>query len=255
NVQVSHAALKAAVRRHDPAAEAWACISLGATNALLGRNDQARPLYHRAIKIARATSDIPLLANCISNAADVWWQAGEVDRVEAALREEMDLRVDLGDDYGLAFCELNLGELYRGKALYEQSRSAYERSMRKLRAVGDRYGESLALHGLGCLEMRQGRFDQATDSLNGATAILREVKNRSALGFVLVDLGQAYRRQGQSGQAMSSLYEGLRLCRELGMRRREAECLQELSVTLDEIIPEQADSYRQQSMAILGELK
>jgi DNA-binding SARP family transcriptional activator/tetratricopeptide (TPR) repeat protein len=255
DVQVSQAALNAAVRRHDPGAEAWACISLGATNALLGRDDQARPLFHRALKIARATTDTSLLANCISNAADVWWRAGEIDKVEAALREEIDLRVDLDDDYGLAFCELNLGELYRGKALYEQSRSAYERSMRKLRAVGDRYGESLAMHGLGCLEMRQGRLDQAADSLNGATVILREVKNRSALGFVLVDLGQAYRRQGQSGQAMSSLYEGLRLCRELGMRRREAECLQELSVTLDEIIPEQADSYRQQSMAILGELK
>jgi DNA-binding SARP family transcriptional activator/tetratricopeptide (TPR) repeat protein len=254
DVQVNRAALKAAVRRHDPGAEAWACIALGATNALLGRDDQARPLFHRALEIARSSTDIFLLANCISNAADVWWRDGETERVEAALREEIDLRMDLGDDYGLAFCELNLGEFYRDKHLYEQSRTAYEQSMRKLRAVGDRYGESLALHGLGCLDMRQGRLDQAADSLSDAAAGLREVKNRSALGFVLVDLGQAYRRQGQSGQAMSSLYEGLRLCRDLGMRRREAECLRELSDTLDEIIPEQADNYRQQSMAILGEL-
>lgn len=254
DVQVNRAALKAAVRRRDPAAEAWACISLGAANALLGQDDQARPLFHRALEIARSTTDTSLLANCISNAADVWWRDGETEKVEAALREEIELRVGLGDDYGLAFCELNLGELYRGKALYEQSRSAYEESMRKLRAVGDQYGESLALHGLGCLDMGQGRLDQAAESLNGAATMLREVQNRSALGFVLVDLGQVYRRQGHSGQAMSCLYEGLRLCRELGMRRREAECLRELSDTLDEIIPEQADSYRQQSMAILGEL-
>ncbi|HEY3902343.1 MAG TPA: BTAD domain-containing putative transcriptional regulator [Streptosporangiaceae bacterium] len=254
DVQVNRAALKAAVRRRDPAAEAWACISLGAANALLGQDDQARPLFHRALEIARSTTDTSLLANCISNAADVWWRDGETEKVEAALREEIELRVGLGDDYGLAFCELNLGELYRGKALYEQSRGAYEESMRKLHAVGDQYGESLALHGLGCLDMGQGRLDQAAESLNGAATMLRGVKNRSALGFVLVDLGQVYRRQGQSGQAMSCLYEGLRLCRELGMRRREAECLRELSDTLDEIIPEQADSYRQQSTAILGEL-
>ena len=255
DVQVNLAALKAAARRQDPEAEAWAAISLGSSSALLGQDGQARALFHRALTIARSTTDTALLANCISNAADVWWRDGEVDRVEAALREETALRETIGDDYGLAFCELNLGELYLGKAQYDQSRSAYEGSMRKLRAVGDQYGESLALHGLGCLDMRQGRLDQAAVSLNGATTMLRDVKNRSALGFVLVDLGQVYRRQGQSGQAMSCLYEGLRLCRELGMRRREAECLRELSVTLDEIIPEQADSYRQQSMAILGELK
>jgi tetratricopeptide (TPR) repeat protein len=255
DIRVNHAALRMAMRARDPDAEAWACIALGSASGLQGQDSQALTWLHRALTIARVAGDARLLAACLSNAVDVWWRLGEADRCEASLREEMGLRVGLDDPYGLAFCQLNLGELYRGKGLFEQSRSCYEESLRDLRAAGDRYGEALALHGLGCLDMRQGQLDRAARSLSEARAMLREVENRSALCYMLVDLGQAYRRQGQSGQAMSCLYEGLRLCRELGMRRREADCLRELSATLEDLIPEQADSYREQALAILGELR
>jgi len=255
DIKVNHAALIAARRARDVVAEAWACTALGAACSLQGQDSQALTWLQRALKIARVAGDAYLLATCLSNTADVWWRLGEADRCEAALREEMALRVGTGDAYGQAFCQLNLGELDRRNGQYEQSRTSYEKGLDKLRAVGDRYGEALALHGLGCLDMRERQLVSATRSLNDAAAILREIANRSALGYMLVDLGHVYRRQGQSGQAMSCLYEGLRLCRELGMRRREAEYLRELSVALGELIPQQADSYLQQSLTILGELQ
>lgn len=254
-IQVSNAALKAAVRASDAVSEAWACVSLGSVSGLQGRDSQALTWLHRAIDIARVTKDSYLLATCLSNTVDIWWRHGEADRCEAALLEEMTLRVGLGDRYGAAFCQLNLGEVHREHGLSRQSRVSYTEGLRAMRAIGDRYGEALALHGLGCLDLREGQLVMATRSLGDAAAILREIANRSALGFMLADLAEAYRRQGHRGQAMSCLTEGLRLCRDLGMRRREAEYLRELSVTLAELLPEQADSYRQQSLAILGELQ
>lgn len=255
DVQVSHAALMAAKRASDVVAEAWACIALGTASSLQGQDNQALTQMRRALKIARATGDGYLLATCLSNTAEIWRRLGEPDVCEAALREEMALRVRIGDDYGQAFCRLNLGEIYCGKGLYRQSRTSYEEGLNQMRADGDRYGEALALHGLGCLDMREGELDSAGRALSDASVILREIANRSALGYMLVDLGHVYQCQGQSGQAMSCLYEGLRLCRELGMRRREAECLRELSVALGQLVPRQAESYRQQSLAILGELR
>lgn len=253
DVQVSHTALMAARRVRDVTEEALACIALGAASSLQGRDRKALTWLDHALTIARGIDDTYMIAACLSNTADVWWRLGEHDRCEAALREEMGLRVAMADCYGEAFCQLNLAELHMRSGLYDQSRACYEDGLRSLRAVGDRYGEALALHGLGCLETQQEQFVSATRLLIDAAAILREIANRSALGYMLVDLGNVYRRRGQNGQAMSCLYEGLHLCREFGMRRREAEYLRELSVALSELVPEQAGSYRQQYLAILGE--
>jgi tetratricopeptide (TPR) repeat protein len=167
----------------------------------------------------------------------------------------MALRAGLGDRVGVAFCQLNLGENYREQGRYRLSRTFYEESLRALREIGDRYGEALALHGLGCLSTREEQLAAAIGSFGAAVDILREIANRSALAYVLADLGRAHRLGGAHEEAMSCLHEGLRLCREQGMRRLEARYLRELSIALDEIVPEQAQNYREQSLAIFGELR
>jgi DNA-binding SARP family transcriptional activator/tetratricopeptide (TPR) repeat protein len=237
DIQVNHAARMAARRIGDVAAEAWACTALGTASNLQGQVNQALTWHYRALEIARGTGDAYLVATCLSNTVDAWWRLGEADRCETALREEMALRVGLADSYGQAFCQLNLAELHRRKGLYGQARIFYEDSLHRSREVGDRYGEALALNGLGCLDLREGQLMGAARSLSDAAAILREIANRSALGYMLVDLGQVYRRQGQSEEALSCLREALRLCQELGLRRREAECLRELSISPGELVP------------------
>jgi DNA-binding SARP family transcriptional activator/tetratricopeptide (TPR) repeat protein len=255
DIQVSNAALAAATRARDQDAEAWACLTLGAASQFLGQDDQVLTCLERALSIARTAGSNELLAACMDIAIDRWQRRGEVSRCEAALHEAMTLWLGLGDRYAVAFCQLNLGEVYRDQGLYQRARASFEESLRTLREVGDRYGEALVLHGLGFLDARQEQLVTAARSLGEAIDILKEIANRSALAHMLGDLGRLHRLRGAREEATSCLYEGLRLCRELGMRHREAVCLRELSIALDEIVPEQAENYRQQSLAILAELR
>jgi tetratricopeptide (TPR) repeat protein len=255
DIQISNAALAAATRAGDVDGEAWACVALGTASHHKGQDDQALAWLGRASGIARAAGDSELLAACLTHENEIWWRRGEVSKCEAALREEMALRVGLGDRVGLAFCQLNLGEIRRGQGLYQRSRASYEESLRTFREVGDRYGEALTLHGLGCLDAQEEQLVTATRSLGEAAGILKEIASRSALAYVLADLGRMQRLRGAYEEAMNCLDEGLRLCRELGMLRQEAEYLRELSIALEGIIPEQTGNYRQQRLAILGELR
>jgi tetratricopeptide (TPR) repeat protein len=167
----------------------------------------------------------------------------------------MTLRVAIKDRYGQAFCQINLAEVYCWRGEYAQARAHYQQALASFREAGDPYGEALARHGLGSVDEQEGRPAAAARHLAAAAGMLRGLANRSALGYMLVDLGRAHRQQGQRVQALSCLYEGLYLCREQGMRRREAEYLRELSAVLATLVPQQADRYHQQSLAILGELR
>jgi DNA-binding SARP family transcriptional activator/tetratricopeptide (TPR) repeat protein len=256
--QISRAALAAAIRAHNVSGEAWACLMLDVASRPLGPQGRLGGMTSwadRALSIARTAGDSELLAVCLSSAADSWQVRGDLSRSEETLHEEMMLRAGLGDRYGVAFCRLNLADVYREQGRHQEARASYAESMRALREIGDRYGEALVLHGVGSLQAREERFAEAATSLGEAVDILRRIANRSALAVMLADLGRMYRLRGAREEAASCLHEGLRLCRDLGLRHLEAEYLKELSIALDEIVPEQAESYRRQWRAVTGELE
>jgi len=165
------AAVKAARRLGDRAAEGRHLGNLGLAYAALGEVRQAIGYYEQALEIAREIGD----------------RRGEGNRL---------------GNLGLAYAAL--GEVRRAIGYYEQA-------LEIAREIGDRRGEGNALGNLGAAYYRLGEVRKAIGYYEQALEIAREIGDRRGEGNHLANMGQAYKRLGDVARAQELWEEALRI--------------------------------------------
>jgi tetratricopeptide (TPR) repeat protein len=189
------AALMAAGRLKDRAAEGRLFNKLGIAYAELGKMPRAIELHGRALQIEREIDD----------------RRGE--------------GVALG----------NLGNAYAGLGDYRTAIEFYEQSLSIDREIGDRRGEGQDLGNLGLAYAELGETQRAIEFYEQRLVIAREIGDRYGEGNALGNLGLAYDDLGETRRAVEFYERQLVITREIGDRRGEANTLFNTSLALDKL--------------------
>lgn len=142
-----------------------------------------------ALTAARTAHDPWGEAQSLGDAAGALTQFRRFDESIAYYRQEMSLRLELGDRYGRMHAVGNLGNVYLNSGRLDKAVEYTRRGLIMFRLSDYSWGEAIALANLGDAYQQLGRFDEARDCLEQSLTVLRTVANRWVEGVVLDILG------------------------------------------------------------------
>ncbi|MGW1917159.1 BTAD domain-containing putative transcriptional regulator [Streptomyces sp. NPDC002076] len=142
---LGRAALGAARRLGDAAAEAYALGDLAGLHFLTGRQKDALALTDRSLEIWRRLGVVSRIRRCLNNRGLLLEGLGRFAESGEALRQSLAYSRQLNDPYGEAVTHSHLGNLYE----HTDPRAAIEQHRRSL-AIGDAIGAVIVQHSAHC---------------------------------------------------------------------------------------------------------
>ncbi|WP_405860979.1 tetratricopeptide repeat protein [Streptomyces sp. NBC_01515] len=142
---LGRAALGAARRLGDAAAEAYALGDLAGLHFLAGRQNEALALNDQALAIWWRLDTVSWIRRCLNNRGLLLEGLGRYAESGVALRQSLAHSRQLNDPYGEAVTHSHLGNLYE----HTDPRAAIEQHRRSL-AIGDEIGAVIVQHSAHC---------------------------------------------------------------------------------------------------------
>nr|BAN83931.1 putative AfsR family transcriptional regulator [Streptomyces olivoviridis] len=142
---LGRAALKAARRLGDAAAEACALVDLAGLHFLTGRHSEALALNDEALDIWRRLGTVSWIRRCLNNRGLLLDGLGRLAESEDALRQSLTYSRQLNDPYGEAITHSHLGNLFE----HTDPRAAIEQHRRSL-SIGETIGAVIVRHTAHC---------------------------------------------------------------------------------------------------------
>jgi tetratricopeptide (TPR) repeat protein/transcriptional regulator with XRE-family HTH domain len=211
----SRAAVSAAGRLADPAAQAWAHLILGRACTRLGSFSEADARLQEALGLYHRSAD----------------QAGEADA-----------------EHHLSILSCQQGRL-------TDALRHVRRSGELARAAGHRGKQATALNGTGWIQALLGDSERALDSCGQALALHEERGDLHGQTTTWDSLGLAHHQLGHYAEAVTCYRNALTMAAQLGDRYQQAESLSNLADTqLAAGDPAAAGDAWRQALAILDEL-
>ncbi|MEU0334899.1 BTAD domain-containing putative transcriptional regulator [Streptomyces sp. NPDC006193] len=205
---LGRAALTAARRLEDPAAEAYALGDLAGLHFLTGRQNDALALTDRALEIWRRLGTASRIRRCLNNRGLLLEGLGRFEESEEALRQSLAYSRLLNDPYGEAVTHSHLGNLYE----HTDPRAAIEQHRRSL-AIGDAIGAVIVQHSAHCnigyAHLTLGEpaaaarhFEESLRILGGHGDWHGESQTRLGLVRALRGLGRTERAAGECAELL-----------------------------------------------------
>lgn len=194
-----------AAARADRVDDATALSMLGPVLGWLDRSDEADRVLARAIDLCRASGDLWMLVNALTNGAEAARRRGRFDQGLAWAAEARDLAQQLDEPLqgGMALAVLARLEAELGRAVECQAHARLAR-----RTVEDRTGATDEIHVIcaaahGSLALASGRYQDAIGHFTPAANVLRDGGVEEPRVFALEgDLAEAYVRAGRHDDAL-----------------------------------------------------
>ncbi|MFF5255629.1 BTAD domain-containing putative transcriptional regulator [Streptomyces leeuwenhoekii] len=230
---LGRAALGAARRLGDEAAEAYALGDLAGLRFLTGRHTEALALGDEALALWRRLGRAARVRRCLSDRGLLLAELGRHAEAERALRRSLARAQRLDDRYGEAVTRGRLGTLYQ----HTDPRAAIEQHRRSL-ALGDALGHVIVRHtahcDIGYVHLALGQPAAAAAHFWRSLHVLGahgdwHGESRSRLGLV-----RALRRLGRGDQADRACAELLRRAEARADRHTEGLARHQLGLLLRE---------------------
>jgi tetratricopeptide (TPR) repeat protein len=183
---------------------------------------------HRiALASARRSGDRRAEALVLNNLG-IGYARRHLDEAVGSFEQALDIRREIGDEYGEAQTASNLADTYSRIGRGDEALDLLKRALAIHRQAGRRYGEGVALDNLGEAYLALGRVEEAVVSLNQAQEIFASIGESRGEGFALANLGAAYLELGRVDAATDCLQRALSLRQALGDQLGEARTLRDL---------------------------
>jgi tetratricopeptide (TPR) repeat protein len=228
------AALAAARRGNDRAAEGQHLGNLGLAYAALGETRRAIEHYEQHLAIARDTGDRRGEGQALGNLGSAYLDLGETRRAIEHYEQRLAIAREIGDRRGEGNTLGNLGLAYADLDETRRAIEHYEQHLAIACEIGDRRGEGQALGNLGNAYRVLGETRRAIEHQEKALAIDREIGDRHGEGQDLGNLGLAYADLGETGRAIEHYEQQLAIAREFGDRIGEAIASWNLGLALEQ---------------------
>jgi tetratricopeptide (TPR) repeat protein len=229
------AALDAARRLKDRAAEGAHLGNLGNAYTDLGETRRAIEFHEQFLVIAREIGDRLGEGNVLGNLGIAYAALGETRKAieyhekALAISREIGDRRSEGQDLG------NLGLAYAALGETRRAVEFYEQQLTITREIGDRHGEGNALGNLGIASRALGETRRAIEFYEQYLAIAREIGDRRGEGNALGNLGNAYNVLGEPRRAIEFYEQQLTITREIGDRRGEGNALWNMALAWNKL--------------------
>lgn len=182
----------------DARAEARMLVQLGHAYLNLGRQEQAREEFTRALTLARQERHLIGEATALEQVGLVDLSLGRTDHAISAFTEAGEIFQLIDVPRGVLGMTRHLGEAHRDAGRHEQAVQFLLEARRLSVALPDRYNEGRCLTSLGYTYLEAGKPHEAVRSLEEALGIAvslgghyEQARIRSALADALLRLGQA----------------------------------------------------------------
>lgn len=189
---VARAAVAAAKRLADSAAQAHACVQLAAASIRLGRHAEARSALDTALGLFR-----------------------QVD-----------------DRTGLARTHLAVGWLWESQGRYAEALQQYAHAEDMYEQAGHRRGRARALNAVSELHIKLGAHGQARSAGEEALGLYRTLEDRDGIAASWDILGRVHHKLAEHSTALRCYERARGLFRELGHTVQEADTLGRIGDTL-----------------------
>jgi len=250
------AALSAAQRLKDNAAEGRHLNSLGLAYLHLGEVNSAIEFFNASLDILSKIGDGRAQGEVLSNLGQAYATLGAPslaidysDRALTIAHKHQDFRNE-----GIALC--NLGQSFYLMREFSRAIRFYEKSLEITRRIGYLPGENLVLNYLGETYAVLKKLEQAIEYYEQALIIARDINDRNGERDALRNLGQAYHDLNQVERAIKLYEAALDIAREIGDQLVEADLLNRLGETyLAAGKDSQALDYYKQQLRIKQDLR
>jgi non-specific serine/threonine protein kinase len=129
--------------------------------------------------------DDQLVANSLSNIANVASLVGDHSAAVRLHRDALDLRKRIEDEWGIANSLHNLGNAEWTSGHVAEAGRLFNASLQRYQQLGDQLGVGLLLHCISDVARARGHYDEAADYLERSFAIHHELGNAWGLSLVL----------------------------------------------------------------------
>ena len=222
NLAMLGAAMAAAQRLDDRAAQAYLYRSLGVVSARLGKLDKVRQHNRQAIELFATIGDV--VGEAHTWMGMTWLSRQTNDHAQAGrdTRRALELYRAVGHRVGEARALANLGWFHAERGEYEQAIDRCRQALAVHQETGDREGEASAWDSLGYTYQRSGHGPGAVDSYRHAAGLRRIIGDRYGEAETLNRLGDTHHTGGDTGAARSVWREALAVLDKLGHTDAEA---------------------------------
>jgi DNA-binding SARP family transcriptional activator/tetratricopeptide (TPR) repeat protein len=187
--------------------------------------------WQAALHAARRLHDPAAQATAHRGVARADTQRGHHADAHTHLQHALDLYTRTGDRVGQAYTHYNLGYLRQRQGHPEQALGHAQRALTLHRAAGHRPGQAHALNSVGWCHAQLGDHTQALTSCEQALTLFQQLGDRSGQASTWDSLGYAHHHLDHHTQAIDCYQHALTLLRDLSDRYHEANVLTHLGDT------------------------
>jgi tetratricopeptide (TPR) repeat protein len=146
---------------------------------------------------------------------------GQLDRADPLLRENLDLRRQMGDYRGAAAILHALGTIAEERGDIDQAASLFAESLTAIIKAQNQVEEVIVLHSLGSLELGRDNRKAAKGHLERALRVARKADSAPSIATLLLENGRYHLMEDQLPQADQMLAESLSIAEEYRLRGLE----------------------------------
>ena len=190
---------------------ASALLALGDLEGRLGRPDEARGLYDRALALYEKEQDGLGQANTLLALGALEGRLGRPDEARGLYDRALALYEKEQDGLGQANTLLALGDLERRLGRPDEARGLYDRALALYEKEQAGLGQANTLLALGALEGRLGRPDEAQGLYDRALALYEKEQNGLGQANTLQAVGDMLREGGRFADAAKVYQKALDL--------------------------------------------
>jgi tetratricopeptide (TPR) repeat protein/class 3 adenylate cyclase len=193
-------------------------LQQGRVLELVGQWGACEHAYAKALKLAKKTRDVGLLAQSHNSIGRLKVLRGDYVAAAPHLQTAEQLFELLDDQAGISRVYGNLGNLYFRQGDYEQAKACFKRSI-DLSRVGGAVPNSQIVAHLGLTYMNQGNYDEAIQCQQAQLELAKTIGDKQGMADLHTKVGIVFFEKGDYDAALRHYEKGLELSRELGNKQ------------------------------------
>ena len=202
-------ALSQAVQTDNQEQKALILQALGISYRQMNKPEEAMKSYLESMEIAKRLGLKRLLANNLSELAQVQIVLGKPDAAIASYGQSLQILREIGikKDYGDIL--INRGVFYETRGDYDKALQDYKDALQIQRDAGDENYQALCLNNIGNVYLAKGDLDNALTYLQQSLELRRKLNQPEYLALTLRSLGEVYSAIGNYDKSLSNLMSAL----------------------------------------------
>jgi serine/threonine protein kinase/tetratricopeptide (TPR) repeat protein len=198
-----------AVQADSPGQRALIDLAMGIAYRLMNKPDEAVRSYQQSMEISKKLGLKRLLANNLTEMAQVQNSLGKPKEALASYQQALDLFHDLGTKKDAGDVLINRGVLYNGWGDYDKALQDYKESLQIQRDTGDENYQALCLSNIGIVYLNKGDTDNAQTYLQQALQLRQKLADPEYVAQAQSSLGDVYIATGDYDQAIKTIFSAL----------------------------------------------